>query len=233
MPERAEWQVAVIIPAFEAAPAVARTVAGVRVALPAARVIVVDDGSSDGTAQSAAMAGADVLRHATNRGKGAALQTGLVAAVADGAGLLATLDADGQHDPVALPRLLEPLATGQADLTLGARARTGGMPPQRRLSNWLSSRLASRVGREPIPDAQTGFRAFTRAVAAAVRPVETRYDYELAFLLGAMAAGYRIRSIPVPTIYQGAASHFRSVVDTWRVARVFLRYSGRILTGAS
>ena len=72
MPERAEWRVAVIIPAFEAAPTVPRTVAGVRSVLPAARVIVVDDGSSDGTARSAADAGADVFRHDTNRGKGAA-----------------------------------------------------------------------------------------------------------------------------------------------------------------
>lgn len=106
------------------------------------------------------------------------------------------------------------------------------MPAGRRFNNWLSSMLATRVARNPIPDAQTGFRAFGRAVAEVVRPRETRYDYELAFLLGALAAGYRVRSVPVPTVYDGAASYFRPLADTWRLARVFARYGGTMLTGA-
>lgn len=232
MPARADLRVAIVIPAFQAAATIGDVVSGAQASVPEARVIVVDDGSRDGTAAAASRAGADVLGHDHNLGKGAALQTGMAEAVSRGAGVIVTLDADGQHDPAAIPDLVAPVQAAQADLVLGARRRAGAMPPQRRLSNWLSSILASRVGRDPIPDAQTGFRAFTRGLALAVKPRETRYEYELAFLLGALAAGYRVRSVPVATIYAGTASHFRSVADTWRVARVFARFGGRILAGA-
>ena len=192
---------------------------------------VVDDGSTDGTGDVGRSTGAEVVRLAAHRGKGAALAAGIARGLTDGARVFTTLDADGQHDPASLPCLLEPITAGAADLVLGARPRIAAMPAGRRFNNWLSSALATRVGRVPVPDAQTGFRAFRRAVAEAVRPRETRYDYELAFLLGALAAGYRVRSVPVPTIYDGAPSHFRPLADTWRLARVFARYSGMILMG--
>jgi hypothetical protein len=105
------------------------------------------------------------------------------------------------------------------------------MPAGRRVTNWVSAALASRVGGTAIPDAQTGFRAFTRRVAQAVQPTERRYDYEAAFLLGALAAGFRIGSVPIPTIYAGGRSHFRAWADGWRVARVFARYGRGMLAG--
>jgi hypothetical protein len=83
------------------------------------------------------------------------------------------------------------------------------------------------VGGTWVPDAQTGFRAFSARLATALRPAlvrHLRYDYEAVFLLGALRAGYRVRSIDVPTVYAGAASHFRSWGDSWRLARVFVRY---------
>jgi hypothetical protein len=126
-----------------------------------------------------------------------------------------------------LPRLTAPLERQEADLVLGARARGGAMPLPRRATNWLSSAVASRVAGIPIPDAQTGFRAFTRALAIAVQPRITAhpgYDYEADFLLAALRAGYRVISVDVPTIYTGAPSHFRHWGDGWRVARVFARY---------
>ena len=227
----AEGRVAVVIPAFQAAETLVAVIAAVRRTLPAAAVYVVDDGSTDGTGDFGRGTGAKVVRLAGNRGKGAALAAGIACGLNDGATVFATLDADGQHDPASIPRLLEPITFGEADLVLGARPRIAAMPAGRRFNNWLSSALATRVGRDPIPDAQTGFRAFRRVVAEAVRPQETRYDYELAFLLGALAAGYRVRSVPVPTIYDGAASHFRALADTWRLACVFARYSGKILMG--
>src|SRR2546425_173559 len=91
--------------------------------------------------------------------------------------------------------------------------------------------LASRLG-VPVPDAQTGFRAFARALALAVQPPESRYDYETAFLLAALAAGYRVASVAVATLYNGEGSHFRYLADTWRLARVFSRYGRRIVLGA-
>jgi len=173
-----------------------------------------------------------VLTHPSNLGKGAALRTGIARALADGARIVVTLDADGQHAPAELPRLVAPLARDEADLVLGARARTAAMPRGRRCTNWLSAALASRIGGQPIADAQTGFRAFSRAVAQAARPAGSGYDFETAFLLQALARGFRVCSVPVATIYEGGRSHFRSWVDTWRLARVFAGYARRILLGA-
>jgi glycosyltransferase involved in cell wall biosynthesis len=227
MPATADARVAIVIPAYQAAGSVGTVVAGARAIAP---VYLVDDGSTDGTGDVGRGLGVTVLKHETNRGKGAALATGVAAALAGGADVIVTLDADGQHPAAEIPRLLAPIAEGRADLVLGARARTGAMPLGRRITNWLSARLATRIAGQGVSDAQTGFRAFTRAVAERVRPTGRRFDYEAAFLLGACDAGFRVACVPVPTIYDGAASHFRSWADTWRVARVFARYARRILT---
>ncbi len=238
MPARADLRITVVVPAFQAAASVGEVVARTRASVPAARVIVVDDGSSDGTGSVAAAAGASVVRHDTNRGKGAALRSG-VAEVATGQGgggggsVIVTLDADGQHPPEEIPRLVAPIAEGRADLVLGARERTAAMPLGRRLTNRLSAALASRIGGQSIPDAQTGFRAFTAEIAALVRPTESHYEYEAAFLLEALARRVRVASIPIPTVYHGAPSHFRAVADTWRLARIFARYGPAILFGAT
>ncbi len=219
-----------MIPAYQAAATVAGVVAGAGTVAP---VYLVDDGSTDGTGDEGGGKGATVLRHATNRGKGAALATGIAAALAAGAEVIVTLDADGQHPPAEIARLLAPIADGRADLVLGARERTGTMPLGRRLTNWLSARLATRIAGQGVSDAQTGFRAFTRAVAERVRPAGDRYDYETAFLLGACDAGYRVTCVAIPTIYDGAESHFRPWADTWRVVRVFARYARRIVAGTA
>ncbi len=229
MPGRAEGgaAVAVVIPAYEAADTIPGVVDGVLRALPGAKVYVVDDGSRDKTGDKAGEEGrgkgVTVLTHPRNLGKGAALRTGIARALADGARIVVTLDADGQHAPAQLPRLLAPLARDEADLVLGARARTAAMPWRRRCTNWRG---------QPIADAQTGFRAFSRAVAHAARPAGSRYDFETAFLLQALARGFRVRSVPVATIYDGGRSHFRSWADSWRLALVFARYGRRILLGA-
>jgi glycosyltransferase involved in cell wall biosynthesis len=225
-------RLAVVIPAYEAAVTVGAVIAGARAAVPNAAVYVVDDGSTDGTGENGRGRGATVITHALNRGKGVALATGIARALADGADVIVTLDADGQHPPELIPALAAPVLAGRSDVALGARTRGGPMPLPRRLSNWLSARLASRIGGQGVTDAQTGFRAFTRSVAERVRPAEEGYDYEAAFLLAALAADCRVTSIPVPTVYRGARSHFRAWADTWRVARVFARYTRRILAGA-
>jgi glycosyltransferase involved in cell wall biosynthesis len=230
MPGRAELRLAVVIPAYQAATTVAAVVARARAVAP---VYLVDDGSTDGTGDGGRGMGATVLTHATNLGKGVALTTGIAAALAAGAKVIVTLDADGQHSPEQIPHLVAPIAEGRADLVLGARARSGPMPLERRLSNWLSARLATRIGGQVVSDAQTGFRAFTHEVAERVRPTDRRYEFETAFLLGALGAGFRVASVPIPTIYHGAGSHFRAWADTWRVARVFARYTRRILAGAT
>jgi len=225
-------RLAVIIPAYQAAAEISYAVAHTRATVPDAHVIVVDDGSTDGTGEEAKETGVTLVAHPHNRGKGVALRSGIARACALGATIIVTLDADGQHPPRLIPRLLQPITEGQADLVLGARGRNRAMPPGRRFTNWLSSRLASRIGGQEIRDAQTGFRAFTRAVAERLQPAGDRYEYEANFLLDALRAGYRVACVDVPTIY-GPRSHFRSWGDTWRMARAFARHAGRIVVGAT
>lgn len=226
-------RVAVVIPAFQAVATIGDVVTRARAALPGAQIIVVDDGSTDGTGEVGRGKGATVVTHPRNRGKGVALRTGTERARSESAAVIVTLDADGQHPPADIPRLLEPIAQGQADVVLGARERNGTMPVSRRITNWLSASLASRIGGQPVSDAQTGFRAFTREVAERVHPAGERYEYEANFLLDALRAGYRVVSVEVPTIYGSSRSHFRPWADTWRMARAFARHAGRIVSGAS
>ena len=225
-------RVAIVIPAYQAAATIGDVVSRVRTVLRDAQVILVDDGSDDGTGEEGRGKGATVLTHPRNRGKGVALRSGIARACTEGAEAIVTLDGDGQHPPDQIPRLLQPIGDRAADLVLGARARNGPMPVSRRFTNWLSASLASRIGGQTVTDAQTGFRAFTRALAEQVQPVGDRYEFEANFLLEALRAGYRVASVEVPTIY-GAPSHFRYFGDTWRMARAFARHAGRIVVGAS
>lgn len=232
MPGPADGALAVVIPAYQAATTIAAVVSRTQRAVPAATVYVVDDGSRDGTGDAGRGMGATVLVHPDNRGKGAALATGIAAALAGGAGVIVTLDADAQHPPEEIPRLAAPVLQRDADLVLGARARAGAMPWGRRCTNWLSAALASRIGGVTVPDAQSGFRGLSRRVAEAIRPGERGYDYETAFLLAALVGGFAVGFVPVPTLYEGRPSHFRDWVDSWRQARVFARYGRHIIFGA-
>lgn len=223
--------VAVIIPAFQAVATIREIITRTHGTIPTAVITVVDDGSEDGTGDEGRGAGALVLTHPRNRGKGAALRSGIAWACETGADVIVTLDADGQHAPADIPRLLTPIGEKRADLVLGARARTAMMPVSRRLTNWISATLASRIGGQAVTDAQTGFRAFTRQVAERVRPEGDRYEFEANFLLDSLRAGFQVASVEVPTVY-GPRSHFRSWSDTWRMARAFARHAGRIVLGA-
>ncbi|HKA60402.1 MAG TPA: glycosyltransferase family 2 protein [Gemmatimonadales bacterium] len=218
-----------MIPAFQAATTIGSVVHRTRASLPDAKILLVDDGSTDGTYSTVAD---KVLTHKQNLGKGAALRDGIGEAIRQHADIVVTLDADGQHRPEEIPRLIRPIAEGHADLVLGARERSGVMPVSRRITNWLSATLATRIGGQRVRDAQTGFRAFSREVAERVSPAGNRYEYEANFLLDALRAGFRVASIEVPTIY-GAPSHFRPWSDTWRMARAFARHARRIVAGAT
>ena len=225
--------VAVVIPGYNAAATVADVVVGVQQALPGATILVVDDGSSDDTASRALAAGAAVASHDVNRGKGCALATGLAAATAlAGVRFVVTIDADGQHPPALIPRLLEPLYGHSADLVIGSRRRDAGtMPSQRRLSNGLSSWLVSRATGQKIHDSQSGFRAMTASLAASVRCPGSRYEFETEYLIAAAAAGARIASVWIPTLYNAERSYFRGVSDTLRIARIFLSEWRAVLRG--
>jgi glycosyltransferase involved in cell wall biosynthesis len=219
-------RVIAVIPARDAAATVGDVVRGIRRALPSADVIVVDDGSTDVTGEKAREAGAIVVRHDVNRGKGAALESGFAEALRRGADAVVALDADGQHDPASAPALLE--ALDRADLVVGSRERDRrGMPWVRRATNDVMTRLVSLLARRRIPDSQSGYRAIRASVLRAVHPRSRRFEYESEFLIDAARAGFSIGEAPVPTLYNAPGSHIDPLRDTLRFIRLVLRQIGR------
>ena len=209
-----------IVPAFNAGATLARVVADVRRALPATQVVVIDDGSEDDTGAIADGVADRVIRFPRNRGKGAALRAGFEHALDSGADAVLTIDADGQHDTDFAPRLIEALA--DADIVIGARARAGAMPIQRRLSNALSTIAVNVLAGCDVADSQSGYRAMRRAVLERVHAEGDRYEFETDFLIRARRAGFHIGVVRVPTIY-GGPSHFRTLHDAARVVRTLWR----------
>lgn len=209
--------VACIIPAYRAAASLPRVVEDLRAALPAARVIVVDDGSPDETGMLAASLADWTIRLAGNRGKGAALRAGFDEALRSGADVALTIDADGQHDPAYAPALLDALEG--FDLVIGERLRAGSsMPLRRRVTNAMASAAIAQVAGLRLRDTQSGFRAIRRPVLERVRAIGDRYEFETDFLIRAARAGFRVRNATVPTVY-GAVSHFRGMSDAARIVR--------------
>jgi len=212
-----------VIPAKDAAATVGDVVRGLRAVIPDLEILVVDDGSADATGASAVAAGARVLRHEVNQGKGAALQTGFDAAVASGADAVLALDADGQHDPRVAPGLLAALA--RADVVVGSRnADRTGMPWLRKATNDVTSWWVSRLAGQRIEDSQSGYRAIKAPVLRAIRPESRRFDYESEFLVAAARAGFKIGAAPIPTLYNAPGSHIHPVRDTIRFVRFVLRH---------
>jgi len=167
-----------------------------------AEVLVVDDCSTDGTASEARAAGAAVLIHHKNMGKGAALKTGFAAAAGRGFKAAVTLDGDGQHDTTEIPLFLEAYARGDCDIVLGNRmSDTRIMPWTRRLANRFTSWAISRMVGVAMQDTQCGFRLIGLDFWRAVCLDSCRFDLESEILIKACRAGGRIREVRVRTIY--------------------------------
>jgi glycosyltransferase involved in cell wall biosynthesis len=212
-----------VIPAKDAAATVGRVVADLKRAVPDIEIIVVDDGSTDATEEEAHAAGATVVRHPENRGKGAALQSGFDEALRRGAEAVLAMDADGQHDPGAAPLLLAGLE--QADLVIGSRqGNRTGMPWIRRVTNDVTTWWVSRLAGRRIEDSQSGYRAARASVLRAVRPRSRRFEYESELVIGAARAGFRIIPVPVPTLYNAPGSHIDPLADTLRFIRLVVRH---------
>lgn len=209
--------VVAVIPAFQAAATVGRVVAGLRAHLE--RVIVVDDGSSDETGEVARTAGATVDRLERNSGKGAALRRGLELALAAGAEAVALLDADGQHDPRDLPALLACWDARHPDLVIGARlADAENIPGARYWTNYIGSRILSWMTGMELEDSQSGYRLLSAALARKLGLTSDGFAIESEMLIKAARLGARVEHVRVATIYNGAASHFRPALDTFRIS---------------
>jgi len=213
--------IAATIPAYQAAPSIGDVVRRTLRLMP--NVLVVDDGSTDGTADEARRAGAEVRVLPRNCGKGAALRTAFEALLARGCTGIVTLDADGQHLPEEIPRLLE---VSGADLVLGTRDHLFvEMGPVRRTSNRLSSWAISFAAGQRLSDVQTGFRLYSRALLEAVGFPGSRFEAESAVVVRAARRGLRIVTVPIRLGFADGrtTSHYRPLADSLRIARAVTR----------
>lgn|SRR5690349_12967586 len=217
-------RVACVIPALNAAPTLGAVITGLRASIANSVIVVVDDGSADGTREIASRIADAHASFPTNRGKGAALRTGFAMALDLDADVVVTIDADGQHDPRLAPALVQ--ALGGADLAIGARDRRSAvMPPGRRLTNRMSAAAVAHVIGRPVDDAQSGFRAIARPLIEAVQPRGDRYEFETEFLILAAQRGYRVTFVPISTVYTTTVpSHFRPLRDSARIVSTLWRF---------
>jgi glycosyltransferase involved in cell wall biosynthesis len=228
-------QSAVVVPAYDAEPAIEGVVSGLQAVWPdRGAIVVVDDGSRDATAAIAERAGARVIRHEYNRGKGAALRTGLWAAKEMGYVAAVTVDADGQHPPAEALRMhrccddLDALVIGVRDLL------AAGAPRNSQLSNRFSNLVLSGFTGLWLSDTQCGLRRYPIEATLALAGHEDGYGYEAEVILRAAFNGLPIVEIPVDVYYpppEERITHFDSVRDptkiVWRVVRTVLSTRSR------
>jgi glycosyltransferase involved in cell wall biosynthesis len=207
-----------LIPAYDAVSTLAPVIEEARLSFP---VVVVDDGSVDGTGELAARLGATVLRHPQNRGKGAALKTGFAWAMENGLEGVVTLDADGQHLASEIPRFLEARRETGADLIIGSRRHLfGGMLPRRRLANTFSAWAITWASGVRVDDSQSGFRFYSTRLMREVALRSTGFDLESEVIVAAARRGLKIVTIPIDLGFVDglSTSHYRPLADSIRIA---------------
>lgn len=209
--DHSDGPVVLFMPAHDEEAAVGACVARVPDEVLGHRVVclVIDDGSTDATAEVARAAGATVVSLGTNRGLGAAVRAGFDEASARGAAAVVFCDADGEYPPEELEALVDPIVTGEADYVVGSRflGHIEVMHPHRRLGNRVLTRLLSFAARRPITDGQSGYRAFSPTAA---RDAEIIHDYNYAqvLTLDLLAKGYRYHEVPISYRFRTTGTSF-------------------------
>lgn len=210
-----------LIPALNAGATIAGVVEGARRYL--GRIVVVDDGSADDTAARAHAAGAEVLRHPANLGKGAALMTGMRRLAQASVSHVLTMDADAQHLPEEIPALVAASSTAPNAIVIGDR-QLESLPevttPIKRFGNRFANRWVEIACGRRIPDTQSGFRVYPLAATLALGVKAQRFAFETEVLIRATRAAMAIESVPVRVYYprpEERISHFRPFGDTVRI----------------
>jgi glycosyltransferase involved in cell wall biosynthesis len=216
--------VAALVPAFNEQVHIADVVRRTRARID--NVLVVDDGSSDATAQCAREAGAEVIVHPQNRGKGEAIKTGLRHWLERQFDWVLILDADAQHRPEEIDRFVDATSWAAGPrLIVGNRMNDlGSMPLLRRMVNRWMSKQISAVCRQQIPDSQCGFRMLHRELIPDLLDGAERFEYETEMLIVASRKGFRIASVPITTVYSDEVSSIHPLRDTVRFFKLMRRY---------
>jgi glycosyltransferase involved in cell wall biosynthesis len=219
-------KIAVVIPAYHEEKHIGEVVLRARAQLE--HVLVVDDGSTDKTAEHARIAGAEVIVHPQNRGKGESIKTGLRHWLDRQFDFVIILDADGQHRPEEIDRFLDVAASNGVALVIGNRMDdVARMPRLRRMVNRYMSKKISRLCGQEIPDTQCGFRMLHRELIPELLGGTARFDYETEMLIIASRKNFRIHSVSISTVYSDEVSSIHPVRDTLRFVRLMRRYSKR------
>ena len=213
---------AAVIPCFNEGATIAALIGGARQRLPI--IIVVDDGSTDDTPAQAANAGAVVISHSRNFGKGVALRTGFSQALKQGLEWAVTMDGDGQHSPDDLPNMLRCAEESGALLVVGNRMPQARAMPwlRRRVNLWMSRKLSQRAGRI-LPDTQSGFRVIHLPTWSVLPLNAERFEVESEMLMAFVTADCPVAFEPIQVIAPGRNSHIRPVADTLRWWKWWLR----------
>ena len=213
-----------LIPALNAERTLPRVVADARAQIEP--VLVIDDGSSDKTGEAARAAGATVLRHEVNRGKGAALKTGFAWALEQGFDGVITLDADGQHLAGEIPKFIAARAETHADLIIGGRSHLfQQMLPRRRNANRFSAWCIAKCAGVPITDSQSGFRFYSANLLRNVKLRTNGFDLESEVIVRAGRGNFKIVTIPIDLGFVDglSTSHYKPLKDTLRIAATVAR----------
>jgi glycosyltransferase involved in cell wall biosynthesis len=194
-------RVVVVIPAYNEEQTIVDVIRGLK-QRGFTTLIVVDDGSSDRTGELAFREGSIRLRHILNRGLGGALGTGISAALRLGAEVIVTFDADGQHDPNDIRRLLEPIEVGEAEVVIGSRMLDPrGMPYRRRLANWTANVVTYLLFGGWTTDSQSGLRAFSSRAATQMQIITTGMEVSSEIIAETVRNHLKWKEVPVRAIY--------------------------------
>jgi len=215
-------KICVIIPAYNESKTIFEIVQKIKI-IPA-DIIVIDDGSFDNTAKLASKAGAYVIHHEKNIGKGKALIDGFEFAIKKGYEIFITLDGDGQHNPDDILSFIEAYKSTGAELIIGNRLISHKkMPFIRYITNILMSKFISFIIKQKIPDTQCGYRLLTNNIASKLNLSSCRYEIESEMIIKAARSNVKILSIPIRCIYKGETSNINSIIDTLRFFRFIIK----------
>lgn len=187
-------------------------------------VIVIDDGSTDGTGLAAERQGALLIKHDINKGKGESLKTGFEYIIKQNKwDAVIIMDGDGQHDPHEIPNFIKVAETSDASIVVGDRMRgfaPKNMPLIRRLTNKFTSFLISKIIQQIVYDSQCGYRLIKIAVLMNIKLYTSRFDTESEMLIQASKKGFKIGSAPIKSIYNDETSYINPVKDSIRFIKL-------------